>query len=98
MLSKACRVIFWLYVAAAALAFLLVPASEFSLFGMERTALAGVFAVLLAQPWISLLPDAWTGGNVAWNMIVVAGCLVLNAAILRLVCHLARRCSLAPAK
>jgi hypothetical protein len=91
MLTRICRAAFWLYVVLAILALSLIPISERGLFGVEPTPLAGVFAVLLAQPWLSLLPDVTGGKGAFWSLVLVAGCLMLNAALLRAVCRLFRR-------
>jgi hypothetical protein len=91
MANRLCKAVFWLYVGAASLALLIIPVSERGLFGVEPTPLAGVFAVLLAQPWLSLLPDVTGGKGAFWSLVLVAGCLMLNAALLRAVCRLFRR-------
>lgn len=91
MVNRLCRAVFWLYVGAASLAFLIIPVSERELFGVERTPLAGVFAVLLAQPWLLLLSDVSGGKGAFWSLVLVAGCLTLNAALLWVFCRLFRR-------
>ncbi|MGD9656283.1 MAG: hypothetical protein AB7U61_01375 [Methylocystis sp.] len=90
MLNRLCNGLFWLYVTLATFALLLVPASERGLFGVEPSPLSGVFAVLLAQPWLSLLADRLFGEGVIRNLAVVGCCLALNAAILRLICRIFR--------
>ncbi|HTR12522.1 MAG TPA: hypothetical protein VMI72_04500 [Roseiarcus sp.] len=89
MAHKLCRAVFWLYAAMAAFALLLIPISAHGLFAVEPSPLAGVFAVLLAQPWLSLASDIASENAAAWNLAIVGGCLVPNAAILRLICRLA---------
>jgi hypothetical protein len=93
MLSRICRTIFWLYICVATLALLLIPMSEFGILGSERTPFSGIFAVLLAQPWLSLVSSVMAGDRIAWNVIVVGCCVVLNAVILRLICYFTRRSS-----
>jgi hypothetical protein len=91
MANRLCTAIFWLYVGAASLALLIIPVTERGLFGVERTPLAGVIAVLLAQPWLSLLPDVTGGKSAFWGFVLVAGCLTLNAGLLQVLCRLFRR-------
>lgn len=91
MLHRLCRATFWLYVTLAILSLLLVPMSHWNLLGIERSPLAAVYAVLLAQPWLSLLPDTMVGKSMVWSLLLIGLCLVLNATILRLICRLLQR-------
>ncbi|MGD9544649.1 MAG: hypothetical protein AB7F41_06325 [Methylocystis sp.] len=91
MLNRLCKGVFWLYVISATLALLLVPISERGLFGVDPSPLAGVFAVLLAQPWLSFVPDGFFGDGAIWNLALTGCCLAFNAALLRLICRLFRR-------
>lgn len=91
MLKRLCRAVFWLYVIMAILSLLLVPISAWHLLGIEPSPLAGVCAVLLAQPWLSLLPTAAASKSILWSLVLIGSCLALNAAILRLICRLLQR-------
>jgi len=86
MMSKLCRTVFFIYVGLAAAALLLIPISALRLFGAEPSPLAGIFAVLLAQPWLSLASEAG-GESIIGNLGIVTACLALNAMILWLVCR-----------
>lgn len=90
-MSLICRAVFWVYVLAGTLALLLIPASNFRLFGLEPDALAGVFAILLAQPWVTLAFELVNEASDPWNLVIVGVCLVLNAALLHLACRFFRR-------
>lgn len=90
-MSRVCAKIFWGYEIIGAVALALVPASHYGLFGLEPDPLSGVFAVILGQPWLSLLPfDLGTGG-VLLNVLIVGVCILVNASILYLLCRLIRR-------
>jgi hypothetical protein len=90
MLGGLCGAVFWIYVVLAVLALLYIPVSVYGLFGVEPDSLSGLFAVVLALPWISLVSGI-AGVGLFWNIVLVAGCLVLNAAILWMLCRLFRR-------
>ena len=89
-----CAGFFWLYVAVAALALVVALISTFGLFGVQRTPLGTIFAVMLAQPWLSIAPKIGADSFAA-GLALICVCLVLNAAILRLIswlfCNVADR-------
>lgn len=93
-MEKICTGVFWLYVAAASLALVVAVVSTLGLFGVQRTPLGAVFAVMLAQPWLSLAPEIGADSFAA-GLALICACLVLNAAILRLIgwlfCNVADR-------
>lgn len=84
-----CRAVFWIYVIVSALALLAIPASEEQMFGLWPDPLAGVFAILLAQPWVSLIGRASHGAMSGYGLVI--GGMVANAAIIRFACRLMRR-------
>ncbi len=90
-MSKACRAVFWLYLLLCLLALLVIPASEAGLFGLTPDPLAAVFAVLLAQPWLSLVSAVVGDTGLAASVAMTLAGMVLNAALLRAVCNLLAR-------
>ncbi|WP_034491095.1 hypothetical protein [Afifella pfennigii] len=89
-MRRICISVFWFYVVLAIFSLLVVPLNRAGFLGMTPDPLAGVFAVLLAQPWISLIARIPGLGEVLEGPLFVAACLALNAALLRLLCRLAR--------
>lgn len=92
MLSRLCRTISWLYVCVATLALLLIPMSEFGIIGSEPTVLRN-FRSSSGTALDFIVSSVMVGDSIAWNVIVVGCCLVLNAVLLRLLCYFTRRSS-----
>lgn len=80
-----CRVVTGLYVILCILALAIIPLNVAGMAG-EPDPLAGVFAVLLAAPWIWLAGPITSDSGTAWNMIVAGGCMALNTLILWNLC------------
>jgi hypothetical protein len=78
-----CRAVIGLYVLAGIAAIAIVPLNAAGLAG-EPDPLSGVFAVILAMPWMhiftNIVGDA--GGNAAAGFIMAGAGMGLNAAIL----------------
>jgi hypothetical protein len=91
VLSGVCKTILWLYIVVSVLSVLIIPASDMRLFGLVPDPFAGVFAILLAQPWISLIFLIPIEASQTWNIIMIAACLALNAILIRLLCGWLRR-------
>ena len=86
-----CRLLFWLYVALAAASLMVLLVGMTGLFGVEKDPLAAVFAIMLAQPWLTLTSGLTSGADTMLSLAHVVACLALNATILRLACRLLRR-------
>jgi hypothetical protein len=65
---------------------LIIPLNAAGMAG-EPDPLAGIFAVLLAAPWIWLTGPITSSTGTAWNMIVAGACMALNAIILWALCN-----------
>ena len=89
-MRKACRVVFWLYVAVALASLGLVPLGAAGAFGLTPAPLSGVSAVLLSAPW-SYLGAALMSDDVWWNLALMGFGMAINAAIIRLLCSLIAR-------
>ena len=88
---RLCRLVFWFYVALAVASLAVLIVGVTGLFGVEKSPLAAVYAIVLAQPWLSLTAGLTSGESVILSLAHVMACLALNAAILRLACRLVRR-------
>jgi hypothetical protein len=88
---RICRTVFWLYVIACAASLLLVALSATGALGFEPDPLSGIFAVVLAQPWLGLTSWLSSGAHPVVSLIHVTLCVVLNAAIIHYVCRWIRR-------
>lgn len=86
-----CRAITLVYILLALISLALIPISAAGLFGVEPDPLAGIFAVVLATPWVQLIDKAVAVQGMAQNMALVGACLAFNAAILMLACRLLGR-------
>lgn len=85
-MRTACKVIIGLYVLLCVAALAIVPLNAAGWIG-EPDPLTGIFAVLLAAPWIWLTDPITNDTSTAWNMIVAGGCMALNALILWTLCR-----------
>jgi hypothetical protein len=74
-----------LYVVLCIGALALIPLNAAGMAG-EPDPLTGIFAVLLAVPWIWLTGPITSDSGIAWNLIVVGACMALNALILWKLC------------
>jgi len=90
-MAKICRSLFWTYCLLAAFSLILVPMNVFGFFGEDPNPFSSIFAILLAQPWAWLLVGLASETNLAWNLLVIGSCLVVNALIIRGLCHLLHR-------
>jgi len=90
-MAKICRSLFWTYCLLAAFSLILIPINLFGFFGPGPNAFSSMFAVLLAQPWASLSVGLASETNPSWNVLVIGVCLVVNALIIRSLCHLLHR-------
>lgn len=88
---RLCRLIFWVYVALASASLTVLIVGVTGLFGVEKSPLAAVYAIVLAQPWLMLTSGLTSGESVILSLVHVMACQALNAAILRLACRLLRR-------
>ena len=80
-----CKAITGLYGLLCIAALAVVPLNSAGMMG-EPDPLAGIFAVLLAAPWIWLAGNLTSDDSTVWNMVVAGGCMALNALILRSLC------------
>lgn len=80
---RICRIILGLIAAAWAVSLVLLLVGTFGLFGQEPDPLAGVFAVILGQPWVRLVdlaPEAaWP-----WLAALTPG---INLALAHVLCR-----------
>jgi sugar phosphate permease len=81
-----CRAVIGLYVLAGIAAIAIVPLNAAGLAG-EPDPLSGIFAILLAAPWIWLVDGLMAETGVAWNLTLTAICMALNAAIMWAICN-----------
>jgi hypothetical protein len=91
VMSGVCKTFLWLYIVVSALAVLIIPASDMRLFGLVPDPFLGIFAILLAQPWISLIFLIPIEASQTSNLIFITACLALNAILIRLLCGWLRR-------
>jgi hypothetical protein len=77
-----CKIILGIYLALCVLALVLVPLSHHGVWGIEPAPLSGIFAILLASPWVQLTARWVSETSVLFNLFLVALCMLLNAAIL----------------
>lgn len=89
-MRRLCRAIIGLYVLAGIAAIAIVPINAAGLAG-EPDPLSGIFAVLLATPWIWLLDSLFSDSGVVWNLVLAGICMALNAAIMWAICNWATR-------
>ncbi len=82
-----CPILVWTYAVACVLSLLLVPASLYGWFGLERDPLSGVFAALLGMPWVLLLSLVVDPEGPVTGFLFIAVCLTLNLLILRAICR-----------
>lgn len=82
----ACRLVIWLYVALCLGSLVIIPLNAAGMAG-EPDPLTGIFAVLLAAPWIWLTGPITSESSSAWNMFVAGACMGLNATILWQLCR-----------
>jgi Na+-driven multidrug efflux pump len=85
-----CRAVIGLYVLPCIAAIAIVPLNAAGL-AREPDPLSGIFAVLLAAPWIWLLDPLFSDSGVVWNLVLAAACMALNAAIMWAICNWATR-------
>ena len=88
---RLCRLVFWFYVTLAVASLMVLTVGVTGLFGVEKGPLAAVYAIVLAQPWLTLTSGLTSGESMILSLAHVMACLGLNAAILRLACRLLRR-------
>jgi hypothetical protein len=81
-----CRVLTGLYIVLCGLALAAIPFNAAGLAG-EPDPLSGIFAVVLAAPWIWFVGPIISESGTFWNMLVAGGCMVLNALLLWSLCH-----------
>ena len=77
-----CRAVFWIFVCLYGLALLLWLVGSFGLFGSPKGPMAGVFVVILGQPWVRLV-DLLPGWLWPWAAALTPA---LNAVIIRGLC------------
>ena len=85
-MRTACKAITGLYVALGIASLIIIPLNAAGMAG-EPDPLTGIFAVLLAAPWIWLTGPVTDDTGLAWNMAVAAACMAFNAAILWNLCR-----------
>jgi hypothetical protein len=81
-----CKAVTGLYVVLCIAALAIIPLNVAGMAG-EPDPLTGIFAVLLAAPWIWLAGSITSDSGTAWNMIVAGACMALNAIILWTLCN-----------
>ena len=90
--GRICRIVVRVYQALCALSLLFIALSTTGALGIESDPLAAVFAIVLALPWSLFLDQvAGDGGNVALNLALLAGGMVVNAVLFLALCRLAGR-------
>lgn len=75
------RIVAGLYFPLCAGALLLIPASIYGWFGVEQDPLGGVFAFLLALPWV-LVASAMTDPPLWVTILVIIAGMATNTAII----------------
>ena len=81
-----CKAVTGLYVVLCIAALAIIPLNVAGMAG-EPDPLTGIFAVLLAVPWIWFAGPITSDSGTAWNMIVAGACMALNALILWTLCN-----------
>ncbi len=89
-MRKVCRAVIGLYVLACIAAIALVPLNAAGFAG-EPDPLSGIFAILLAAPWIWLTDSLMADTGVVWNLTLAAICMGLNATIMWAICNWATK-------
>jgi hypothetical protein len=84
--KSACKVLTGIYAVLCIASLLIIPLNAAGMAG-DPDPLVGIFAVLLAAPWIWLTGPITSSTAITWNMIVAGACMALNAVILRAVCN-----------
>lgn len=88
---RICRLVFWFYVALAVASLMVLIVGVMGLLGVEKDPLAAAYAIILAQPWLTLTSGLTSGDSVILSLAHVMACQALNAAIIHLACRLFRR-------
>ena len=98
-MKTVCKLVTGIYVMLCIGALAVIPLNAAGMFG-EPDPLSGVFAVILAMPWLHILSNLAgdTGGNMAAGFALAGVGMGLNAAILWYGCQWLRTGKLAPEK
>lgn len=86
-----CRLVPWFQVALAVASLIVLTVGVTGLLGVEKGPLAAIYAIVLAQPRLTLTSSLTSGESVILSRAHVMACLALNVAIIRLVCRPLRR-------
>jgi hypothetical protein len=81
-----CKAVTGLYAALCIASLVIILPNAAGLAG-EPDPLSGIFAVLLAVPWVWFTGPITSGTSLVWNMIVTGACMTLNAFILWKLCN-----------
>lgn len=84
-MSIYCNVLIGIYIVAAIAALAIIPLNAEGIIGTPDP-LSGIFAILLAPPWIWLISPLASDAGTAWAMAVTAACMALNTVIMWFVC------------
>jgi hypothetical protein len=82
----ACKVVTGIYALLCVASLLIIPLNAAGMAG-EPDPLTGIFAVLLAAPWIWLTGPITSSTAITWNMVVAGACMALNAVMLWSLCN-----------
>lgn len=86
-MRRICPAIIVIYVVACVASLSLIPMNAAGMFGMAPDPLSGIYALLLASPWIYLLDGLFGNGDVARNMALAVASMAINIGLLGLLCR-----------
>ncbi len=86
-MRRICPAIIVIYVAACVAALALIPMNAAGMFGMAPDPLSGIYAMLLASPWIYLLDGLLGNGDLPRNMAMAVFSMAINTSLLGLLCR-----------
>ena len=91
MLGRALLIGSAIYLIAGVIALMLVPASAYGWFGMERDSLSAVFALILAMPWSLLATFVDDPAPMTGFLIMALGIAINAVALLYLASRITAR-------
>ena len=86
-MRRVCRFVILAYIIVCIAALAIIPMTAAGTFGIQPDPLSGIYALLLASPWILLLADFVGNGDMVANMAMAAISMAINVVILLLLCR-----------
>lgn len=86
-MSTFCKIVLGIYLALCVVSLALIPISAKGVWGIEPDALASVFAVILASPWVQLIGRWAIETSLIFNFLILVVGMLINTIILIGLCR-----------